>query len=101
MKESRRGREGKVFEFIDLVESSRIVVLKLNMRVENIVSITPKAPTERGKEQKTNVVSTGDPQDVALELVSESIGRNLLGHTLLVEDATVFLNGLCLASGSS
>jgi len=49
------------------------------------------------------VVSTGDPQDVSLELVSESIGRNLLGHTLLVEDASlalvIDLNGLLLPGG--
>lgn len=37
----------------------------------------------------THVVSTGDADDVALELVSEGVDGNLLGHTLLVEDAAV------------
>jgi hypothetical protein len=40
----------------------------------------------------TNVVTTGDPQDVALELVSEGVGGDLLGHALLVEDATVIVS---------
>jgi len=83
------GREGR--EFSNLVNlSSRIEELKLNMRIRSIVSIFPRNYNQRSTEERseTNVVSTGDPQDVALELVSESIGRNLLGHTLLVEDAT-------------
>lgn len=42
-----------------------------------------------GESRDAYVVTTSDPQDVTLELVSESVGGNLLGHTLLVEDATI------------
>ena len=37
----------------------------------------------------THVVSTSDPDDVALELISERVNGDLLGHALLVEDAAV------------
>jgi hypothetical protein len=57
-----------------------------NMRKQRGIS----AVGGRGREEKgwTNVVTTGNPHDVTLELVSEGIGGDLLGHTLLVEDAT-------------
>lgn len=41
------------------------------------------------KRLSTHVVSTSDADDVALELVSEGVDGDLLGHTLLVEDAAV------------
>lgn len=37
----------------------------------------------------TYVVTTGDANDVALELVSERVDGDLLSHALLVKDAAV------------
>ena len=42
----------------------------------------------KGARGGTHVVAAGDPHDVALELVAEGVSRDLLGHALLVEDAT-------------
>lgn len=36
------------------------------------------------------VVTTGDPEDVSLPLVSDGVGGNLLGHPLFDEDSAVF-----------
>jgi hypothetical protein len=55
------------------------------------------AYTQRERAGDTYVVTAGDPDDVALELVAELVGGDLLSHALLVKDAPVFTKTLQLA----